>query len=154
MINNVVLVGRLGRDVDLRATSNGTFVANASLGVPRSFTNSQGERETDWINLILWRKTAENFEKYAHKGSLVGIEGSIETRNYENQQGQRVYVTEVNVNKFTLLDSRNNQNNAGTATSSNQSVNYAGESQNAYTGQSSALSDDYVADISEEHLPF
>lgn len=154
MINNVVLVGRLGKDVDLRATANGTSVANASLGVPRSFTNAQGERETDWINLILWRKTAENFEKYTHKGSLVGIEGTLETRNYENQQGQRIYVTEVNVNKFTLLDSRNNQNNAGTATSSNQSVNYAGESQNAYTRQSNTSSDDYVADISDEDLPF
>ena len=154
MINNVVLVGRLGRDVELRATSNGTSVANSSLGVARSFTNAQGERETDWINLILWRKTAENFEKYTRKGSLVGVEGSIETRNYENQQGQRIYVTEVNVSKFTLLDSRNNQNNASTATSSNQSVNYAGDSQNAYTGQSRTLSDDYVADISDENLPF
>ncbi len=106
MINNVVLVGRLTRQVDLRYTGNGTAVGTFSLAVNRNFTNQQGERETDFINCVIWRKAAENFANFTRKGSLVGIEGRIQTRNYENAQGQRVYVTEILVENFSLLESR------------------------------------------------
>ena len=106
MINRVVLVGRLTRDPELRYTTNGAAVANFTVAVNRTFTNSQGEREADFINCVIWKKAAENFTNFTHKGSLVGLDGRIQTRNYENQQGQRVYVTEVVVENFSLLESK------------------------------------------------
>ncbi len=104
MINRTVLVGRLTKDSDLRYTSSGTAVATFNLAVDRSFTNRDGERETDFIRCVIWRKAAEKFANFTHKGSLVGIDGHIQTRNYENQQGQRVYVTEVIADNFALLE--------------------------------------------------
>ena len=104
MINNVTLVGRLTKDVDLRYTSTGTAVGTFSLAVNRQFTNQAGEREADFISCVIWRKSAENFANFTRKGSLVGITGRIQTRNYDNQQGQRVYVTEVVADSFTLLE--------------------------------------------------
>ena len=94
MINNVVLVGRLTRAVDLRYTSSGTAYATFTVAVERRFKNQNGERETDFINCVMWSKAAENFANFTRKGSLVGIEGRIQTRSYDNQQGQKVYVTE------------------------------------------------------------
>lgn len=107
MINRVVLIGRLTRDVELRYTGSGTAVGQFTLAVNRSFTNRNGEREADFITCVIWRKSAENFANFTHKGSLVGIEGRIQTRNYDNAEGQRVYVTEVVVDNFSLLESRN-----------------------------------------------
>ena len=106
MINRVVLVGRLTRDVDLRYTSSGAAVGTFSMAVNRQFTNANGDREADFINCVIWRKSAENFANFTEKGSLVGVDGRLQTRNYENQQGQRVYVTEVVVDNFSLLESR------------------------------------------------
>jgi single stranded DNA-binding protein (ssb) len=106
MINRTILVGRLTRDPELRYTANGAAVASFTLAVNRQFTNSQGEREADFIDCVIWRKAAENFAKFTSKGSLVGIDGRLQTRNYENQQGNRVYVTEVVVDNFSLLESR------------------------------------------------
>ncbi|PFG86047.1 single-stranded DNA-binding protein [Lactococcus lactis] len=106
MINNVVLVGRLTKDVELRYTSQNQATATFSLAVSRSFKNANGERETDFINCVIWRQQAENMANFTHKGSLIGITGRIQTRNYENQQGQRVYVTEVVADSFQLLESR------------------------------------------------
>ena len=107
MINNVVLVGRLTRAVDLRYTSSGTAYATFTVAVERRFKNQNGERETDFINCVMWSKAAENFANFTRKGSLVGIEGRIQTRSYDNQQGQKVYVTEVLAENFSLLESRN-----------------------------------------------
>lgn len=106
MINNVVLVGRLTKDPDMRYTKDGTAVVTFTIAVNRNFTNSSGNREADFINCVIWRKSAENLAKFARKGSLVGITGRIQTRNYENQQGQRVYVTEVIADNFQMLESR------------------------------------------------
>lgn len=106
MINNVVLVGRLTKDVDLRYTANGTGVATFTLAVNRNFTNQDGNRDADFINCVIWRKSAETLANYAKKGTLLGVTGRIQTRSYENQQGQRVYVTEVVVENFQLLESR------------------------------------------------
>lgn len=106
MINNVVLVGRLTRDPDLRYTSSGVAVATFSLAVNRNFTSQNGERETDFINCVIWRKPAETLANYARKGTLIGLTGRIQTRNYESQQGQRVYVTEVVADNFQLLESK------------------------------------------------
>lgn len=122
MINNTVLVGRLTRDPDLRYTSNGIAAASFTLAVNRNFTNTSGEREADFINCVIWRKAAENLANYARKGILIGITGRIQTRNYENQQGQRVYVTEVVADNFQLLEKR--QDNSGGGYQNNQQGNY------------------------------
>ena len=106
MINRVVLVGRLTRDPELRTTGSGISVATFTLAVDRQFTNASGQREADFVSCVIWRKAAENFCNFTSKGSLVGIQGRIQTRNYDNKDGQRVYVTEVLVDNFSLLESR------------------------------------------------
>ncbi|MGO3573026.1 MAG: single-stranded DNA-binding protein [Pseudolactococcus laudensis] len=109
MINNVTLVGRLTKDAELKYTPANQAVAQFVLAVNRTFKNANGERETDFINVVIWRQSAENFAKWAKKGALIGVTGRIQTRNYENQQGQRVYVTEVIAENFQMLESRNQQ---------------------------------------------
>lgn len=134
MINNVTLVGRLTKEPDLRYTSNGTAAASFTLAVNRSFKNANGDREADFINCVIWRKPAETLANYARKGTLLGVTGRIQTRNYENQQGQRVYVTEVVVENFQLLESNNSnssQNTRDTGVSNNQTNNYTRNNQNA-----------------------
>ena len=110
MINNVVLVGRMTRDAELRYTPSNQAVATFTLAVNRNFKNQAGEREADFINCVIWRQQAENVANWAKKGALIGVTGRIQTRSYDNQQGQRVYVTEVIADSFQLLESRNSQN--------------------------------------------
>lgn len=129
MINNVVLVGRLTKDPDLRYTANGTGVASFTLAVNRNFTNQSGEREADFINCVIWRKPAETLANYARKGTLLGVTGRIQTRSYDNQQGQRVYVTEVVADNFQLLESRNaSEQRRTTESDGNTSYNTSGSS--------------------------
>lgn len=111
MINNVTLVGRLTRDVELSYTPSNVAVATFNLAVNRNFKSQSGEREADFINCVMWRKQAENFANWSKKGMLIGITGRIQTRNYENQQGQRVYVTEVVADGFQILEKRDNTAN-------------------------------------------
>lgn len=112
MINNVALVGRMAGDAELRYTPNNQAVATFRLAVNRTFKNQNGEREADFINCVIWRQQAENLVNWSKKGALIGITGRIQTRNYENQQGQRVYVTEVVADSFQLLEF-NKQNGQG-----------------------------------------
>lgn len=109
-INNVVLVGRLTKDVNLRSTQNGTMVGAFTLAVDRTTKDQNGNRQADFIPCVVWNskysKMAENLATYAHKGSLIGVQGRIQTRNYEGKDGNRVYVTEVRVDQFSLLESR------------------------------------------------
>ena len=109
-INNVVLVGRLTKDVNLRSTQNGTVVGTFTLAVDRPNKDQSGNRQADFISCVVWNskysKMAENLATYAHKGSLIGAQGRIQTRNYEGKDGKRVYVTEVKVDNFSLLESR------------------------------------------------
>ena len=109
MLNNVSLVGRLTKDADLRYTPSNVAVATFTLAVNRTFKNENGDREADFINCVMWRQQAENLASWAKKGALIGITGRIQTRSYDNQQGQRVYVTEVVAEQFQLLESRNSQ---------------------------------------------
>lgn len=111
MINNVTLVGRLTRDPDLRYTPQNLAVATFLLAVNRQYKNANGEREADFINCVIWRQQAENLANWAKKGALIAITGRIQTRNYENQQGQRVYVTEVVADTFQMLESRHERGN-------------------------------------------
>jgi single-strand DNA-binding protein len=94
MMNRVVLVGRLTKDPDLKYTPNGVPVATFTLAVNRPF-KTNGEQEADFINCTVWRKPAENAANFLKKGSLAGVDGRIQTRNYEGQDGERIYVTEV-----------------------------------------------------------
>ena len=110
MINNVVLAGRLVADSELKYTSSNVAVATFTLAVNRQFKNANGEREADFINCVIWRKSAENLASWTQKGQLISVIGSIQTRNYENQQGQRVYVTEVIANSFQVLEARKQAN--------------------------------------------
>ncbi|ANK60599.1 MULTISPECIES: single-stranded DNA-binding protein [Loigolactobacillus] len=146
MINRVVLVGRLTRDPDLRYTSGGAAVATFTVAVNRQFTNRNGDREADFISCVIWRKAAENFANFTHKGSLVGVDGRIQTRNYDNAEGQRVYVTEVVVDNFSLLESRSTderrqQNNANQNPGGYQdkpASNFGGNANNNPAPQSSS----------------
>lgn len=124
-----MLVGRLTKDIDLRYTANGTAVGSLTLAVNRNFTNQSGNREADFVNCVVWRKSAETLANYAHKGSLIGVTGRIQTRNYENQQGQRVYVTEVVVDEFQLLESKETNERR---TSHDSSYNGAGGAAGIY----------------------
>lgn len=138
MLNSVTLVGRMAGDAELRYTPNNQAVATFRLAVNRPFKNQNGEREADFINCVIWRQQAENLANWAKKGALIGITGRIQTRNYENQQGQRVYVTEVVADNFQLLEF-NKQNNQGQS---------QGNSQPDFSRQAEPI------DISSEDLPF
>ena len=130
MINRVVLVGRLTRDPELRYTSSGAAVASFTVAVNRQFTNSQGERDADFIGCTIWRKAAENFVSFTKKGSLVGIDGRIQTSSYDNQQGQRVYRTDVIVENFSLLESRAESERRDSGSGNNYSNNNQAPSYN------------------------
>lgn len=104
MINRVVLIGRLTRDPELRRTAQGDAVTSFTLAVNRSFTNADGQQQADFINCVVWKKTAENVERYCSKGSLVGVEGRLQSRTYENNQGQTVFVTEVVCNSVQFIN--------------------------------------------------
>ena len=104
MINNVVLVGRLTRDPELRKTQTGKSVLSFSVAVNRKFQSQ--EQTADFINCVVWRKPAENVAQYCSKGSLVSVDGRIQTRSYDNNQGQRVYVTEVVADSVQFLETR------------------------------------------------
>lgn len=155
MINNIVLVGRLTKELDLRYTSNGSAVASFNIAVNRQFTNAKGEREADFINCVIWRKPAENMANFTKKGSLVGLEGRIQTRSYDNQQGQRVYVTEVVVDNFSLLESRSKNNHE----QSNNTVDHGPAPAANKSDKSDAHDDPFdkgsqPIDISDDDLPF
>jgi len=105
-MNKAILVGRLTKDPELRATSTGRNVCQFSIAVNRNFTNANGEREADFINCVVWDKQAENLVKYQKKGNQVAVEGRIQTRNYDDKDGKKVYVTEVFVSNVTFLDSK------------------------------------------------
>ncbi|MGZ9472623.1 single-stranded DNA-binding protein, partial [Staphylococcus epidermidis] len=107
-----VLVGRLTKDPEFRTTPNGVEVATFTLAVNRTFTNAQGEREADFINVVVFRKQAKNVNDYLSKGSLAGVDGRVQSRSYENQEGRRVFVTEVVADSVQFLDTKgNNQQN-------------------------------------------
>ena len=106
MINRVVLVGRMTRDPELRRTPQGDVVTSFTLAVNRNYTSRGGQQQADFINCVVWRKPAENVERYCSKGSLVGVEGRIQTRSYDNSQGQKVYVVEVICDSVQFLETR------------------------------------------------
>lgn len=136
MLNRVVLTGRFTKDPEVRVTPSGLSVVQFTLGVQRQFSRKDGERESDFISCVAWRKTAENIGKYFRKGDLIGVDGRIQTRSYEDKNGQRVYVTEVVVDNFAFLNSK----------SSSQSNNH--QSADPFAGNDGSV------DITQDDLPF
>ncbi|KRN36130.1 single-stranded DNA-binding protein [Lactiplantibacillus plantarum] len=153
MINRSVLVGRLTRDPELRYTNSGAAVATFTIAVNRQFTNQNGEREADFISCVIWRKAAENFTNFTHKGSLIGIDGHIQTRNYENQQGTRIYVTEVVVDNLSLLESRAESEHHQSANSNGHSSNNS-NNRKYDNNQSQYGNNGGQMDITDNDLPF
>lgn len=133
MINRVVLVGRLTKDPELRYTPNGLPVARFTIAVNRTFSNQQGEREADFISCVAWRKQAENLANFTRKGSLLGVDGRIQTGSYEGQDGKRVYTTEVVADSVQFLEPRGAAGN----TQPRQQEQYGG--QPAYMGGDSSM---------------
>ena len=144
MINRVILVGRLTKDPEYRQTPSGVSVATFTLAVNRSFTNSQGEREADFINVVVFRKQAENVNKYLSKGSLAGVDGRIQSRSYENTEGQRVFVTEVVADSVQFMDSKG----------SNQQNNQSQQQGQAPAGNNPFGNNNGINDIDDSTLPF
>ncbi|WP_062351030.1 single-stranded DNA-binding protein [Bacillus kwashiorkori] len=160
MLNRVVLVGRLTKDPDLRYTPNGVPVATFTLAVNRTFSNQQGEREADFINCVVWRKAAENVANYLKKGSLAGVDGRIQTRNYEGQDGKRVYVTEVVADSVQFLEPRSNRESQPSSYGYQNDNPFGGSNQNQQRTPYPTREEDPFAnsgqtiDISDDDLPF
>ena len=155
-MNVVSLIGRLVKDLDLRYTQSGKAVATGTLAVNRRFKNASGENEADFIQIQIWDKSAENLASFTRKGSQVGVNGRIQTMNYENKEGARVYVTEIVVENFTLLEKKSDgqgaQNNgqSGQRNTQGNQGGYGGYSQpnDPFSGHGESI------DISDDDLPF
>ena len=147
MLNRTILVGRLTADPDLRYTQNGVAVANFRLAVNRPFSNQQGEREADFINCVAWRSVAENLANYQKKGNLIGVDGRIQTRSFEGQDGKRVYVTEILAESVQFLEFKSNEGHK-----SSQSKNRSqGQNKPNYNVPES---EGNQVDLDDDELPF
>lgn len=151
MINRFIGVGRLTKDPEFRTTQSGIDVANFTLAVNRNFTNAQGEREADFINVVVFRKQAENVNNYLSKGSLAGVDGRVQSRSYENNEGKRIFVTEVVADSVQFLEPKGNNNQnisqgQQTGTRKQQTGNVA--SDNPFANANGPI------DITDDDLPF
>lgn len=155
MINRVVLVGRLTKEPELRTTPSGSKVCQYTLAVSRNRSAQPGQPEADFINCVSWNKTAELMNQYLSKGALIGIEGRIQTRNYDNQNGQKVYVTEVITDSVQFLESKpkaqQNQNNMENGAYYQQQAPHYTQPQQS---QSYGFESDDTLDIASDDLPF
>jgi len=179
MINRVVLVGRLTKDPELRYTANGIAVASFTLAVNRPFSNAQGQKEADFINVVVWRKQAENVANFLKKGSQAGVDGRIQTRSFDNNEGRRIFMTEVVGDSVQFLEPRGasggtNQNssqgagqpnngqendNSGFQNNPNPSSGQGGFNQGNQGGQGNQNDDPFASDgkpidINDDDLPF
>ena len=168
-MNKVFLIGRLTRDPELRYTGNNTAVASFTIAVNRTYTNQAGEREADFIPVVVWRRQAESVKNYLSQGSQVGVEGRLQVRNYDDQNGQRRYVTEVIADSVGFIGSkRDNNNQSSGGTFNNQPTNNAPQEPTPYdfanetepTNNGTDVSSNPYADfgssieISDDELPF
>ncbi|HAL08942.1 MAG TPA: single-stranded DNA-binding protein [Staphylococcus sp.] len=163
MINRTVLVGRLTADPQYRVTPSGVQVATFTLAVNRKFTNQSGEREADYINCVVFRKKAENVNQYLSKGKLAGVDGRLQSRSYDNKEGQKVFVTEVvcdNVQFLEPKDSQNGSNSYQNGTNYQNTSNNTQNRQNVEKGQNNAKYDQHNNpfangnQLADDELPF
>ncbi len=147
MLNRVILIGRLTRDPELRYTPSGAAVASFSLAVDRRFTNAQGEREADFIRIVAWRKLAEICSNQLGKGRLVAVDGRLQVRNYDGQDGQRRTVSEVVAEDVRFLDWPNKEGGQGAGQRQSGEKPDAGAS-----GEPDNLED--IMDVSLDDMPF
>lgn len=148
MMNRVVLVGRLTRNPELRYTPKGIPVATFTLAVNRNFKNGKGEQEADFINCVVWRKPAENVANFLGKGSLAGVDGRLQSRYYEGQDGKRVYITEVVAESVQFLEPKGHRNSAPLPADPPPTYN-DGSGRDPF-----AKNDEHPIDISDDDLPF
>jgi single-strand DNA-binding protein len=161
MLNRVILIGRLARDPELRYTPNGVAVTRFTIAVNRNFTNQQGERDADFIPIVTWRGLAENCANYIKKGSLVGLEGRLQVRSYENQEGRTVWTTEVVADDVRFLEPKSRAAGANDPFGGNYGGggSYGGGSYNQNHNRNNPMDDPFAddgkpIDISDDDLPF
>lgn len=153
MINNVVLTGRLTKDIELRRTTSGKTCTSFTLAVNRN------KQETDFINCVAWDKLAELLERYTHKGSQIGVEGRIQTRNYDDRNGKKVYITEVLVNSISFLEPIKNDTSDFDKGVTNTQVSNKSRLESNYESDMYAQSlteeaEKYSLELSDDDLPF
>lgn len=162
MINRAVLTGRLTKDPELRTTQSGLSVVSFNLAVDRPYKDNNGNYGADFINCVIWRKAAENFCNFTYKGSLVGIDGRIQTRNYQDNDGKTIYVTEVLVENFALLESKKDRlsnSNGGNGNNNAYGNNNNGTNYTKNSSTQSQAPDPFAGsgdtiDITDDDLPF
>lgn len=152
MMNQAILTGRITKDLELKYTGSGTAVLSFSIAVERNFKNQQGERETDFINCVAWRGTAENIANYFKKGDGIGVIGRIETRNYQNNEGRTIYVTEIVVDSFDFpIQNKRQGNNQQKQTNKPDDNPFANID---FNNEDPFESNGDVAEIDDSSLPF
>lgn len=152
-MNKAILIGRLTRDPEMRTTTSGIASTSFTVAISRTYTNQNGEREADFINCVAWRKQAENIAKYCKKGSQVAVEGRIQTRSYDAQDGTKRYVTEVVADNVTFLGTKAN---SGDFPSSNESESFESNPDIMTTDVSEDPFKDFGNEValSDDDLPF
>jgi single-strand DNA-binding protein len=152
-MNKALLIGRLTRDPELRYTGSNIPVATFTLAISRPFSGQNGERETDFINIVVWRKQAENVKNYIGQGSLVAVEGRIQTRNYDAGDGTKRYITEVVADNVQFLESKEQSKNRGQV---NNNYNFNNETPQTTTNVENDPFADFGSsvEISDDDLPF
>lgn len=148
MINRTVLVGRLTKDPELKYTPSGAAVARFTLAVNRNFSNASGEKETDFIQVQVWRKQAENTANFLKKGSLAGVEGRIQTGSYDDKDGKRIYTTEVVADSVQFLEPKNSSSQDERPPVSSNQQNQKRVDQDPFANSSGPI------EISDQDLPF
>ncbi|MCD5325630.1 MULTISPECIES: single-stranded DNA-binding protein [Pontibacillus] len=159
MLNRVVLAGRLTKDPDLRYTPNGVAVANFTIAVNRPFTSQQGSRDADFINCVVWRRAAENLANFMNKGSLVGVDGRLQSRSFDNQEGKRVFVTEVVADSVQFLETKGSSSGGSGSQGFQSNQNQSGYNPNNNNNNQPKQDDPFAdngepIDISDDDLPF
>lgn len=148
MINRFVGVGRLTKDPEFRTTPSGISIANFTLACNRPFKNKNGEQEADFINVVTFRKQAENVNNHLNKGNLAGVDGRIQSRTYDNKEGQRVFVTEVVADSVQFLEPKSQSKGQSQQQSGQANPQQAPAKDNPFANPNGAI------DITDDDLPF
>lgn len=154
-MNKVFLIGRLTRDPELRYTSGNVPVATFSIAVNRTFANANGEREADFFNIVVWRKQAENVSQFVKKGSQVAIDGRLQSRSYDDANGQKRYVTEVVADNVQFLDSKKDSENMASSNAGPTPYDFPEESAPTNDVKADPFADfGNSIEINDDELPF